>query len=483
MKLVQFLKRKYACFAENSWMASAFFAAYFLFQKIQNKECRRCTYKAVTREAKQEAKKKHLQELCAAVICDDITWQNLKQECQAYFLTPRNWKTIFYENKPDVFFCESAWSGIKEYGNCWHGKIYKNKRLLFENRKELLEILKFCKEQKIPTVFWNKEDPAFFESDRYDFKSTALEFDYIFTTAAECVDKYRAQGHNHVDILPFGFSPYLFNPMNCYPKERTAVFAGSWYAEEQERCRNLVSMFDMVVEKGIGLVIYDRQTGNAKEGRTYPEKYQRYVHPALPFEELGRTLKKSKYAINVNTITNSETMFARRVMELMAMNTVVISNDSVGMRKLFQDSIWFAGEEICEEDLEEKCLRNLEYVFSARTNQKLFTEAFDKVGILEKQAAQSIEIFVDGQGVKNDGEYDYGFFWDGKSQIPEFEKMLPHFCYLPQECGIRASVEETFAIQENTENQNVLFPKEMCCLLLNNPYACTKKYLLGVSTK
>lgn len=483
MKITELLKRKYQNIAEKRLWASAFFGGYFFIQKIRNTECRKSYDKLASSNKKQLGAKGNLKELCIAAICDDMTWQNIKQECNAYSITPRNWKKIFNERCPDVFFCESAWLGIKEQGNCWHGKIYKNHRLLFENRKELLEILRFCKEEKIPTVFWNKEDPAFWGSEKYDFIATGMEFDYIFTTAIDCVEKYKKLGHTNVDVLPFGFSPYLFNPMNCYPKENTAVFAGSWYGEEKERCQNLIDIFEMVLEKRIPVVIYDRQTGTTKEGRTFPEKYQKYVKAAVSFEDLGKVLKRSRYAINVNTINDSETMFARRVLEFMAMNTVVISNDSVGMKKLFQDRVWFLKENFNIRELEKKCLKNLEYVFVNRTNQKLLTDVFEKIGVLEKQKPKKVIVLSITQEISSLPDCDYCFFWDGKSKVPDFEKILPHFCYLPTDCGIRVSQGNEFVIQEDSNNQNTLFSKEMSCLILEQPEARVPKYLLGISAK
>lgn len=482
MKTAEKIKSMYQKFAENRIIASVFFGGHFLAQKIQNVECRTNTRKITHCDEKQRSSKKNLNDLCVATICDDMTWQNLKQECQAYSLTPRNWKDIFEEKQPDVFLCESAWTGLKEQGSCWHGRIYKNNRLLFENRKNLLDILECCKVNNIPTIFWNKEDPTFFNSERYDFKDTALKFEYIFTTAKECVEEYQKLGHTKVDVLSFGFSPYLFNPLNSYPKEDKAVFAGSWFEEEKERCKDLTIIFDTVAESGILLEIYDRQTGTTKEGRRFPEKYQENVHPAVPFEKLGQVLKKSKYAINVNTVVNSETMFARRVLEFMAMNTMVISNESIGMKQLFEDRIWFAKEEFYAENLQEKCLKNLEYVFEKRTNQKLFSGAFQKVGVLAKQESAKVVIWPNQQE-KVPAEFDYIFFWDEKTNIPDFGKMLPHFCYLPTKCGIKVSTENKFVIWENSDNVNVLFPKEMFSLILEHPEARTQKYYLGVSVK
>ena len=482
MKFSEVLKRKYRQVAENRILSSIFFDGYFCMGKIKNKECRKAPNIKQTYNREQTELKSNLKALRVAAVCDDMTWQNLKRECQIYSVTPNNWKAVLYESKPDVFFCESAWTGIKEQKYCWHGKIYRNKKLLFENRKDLLDILRFCKQNKIPTVFWNKEDPAFVDSERYDFTDTALKFDYIFTTAKECVDMYQKAGHVNVNVLPFGFSPYLFNPLNSFSKENQAVFAGSWYAEETKRCEDLCNMFDKVLGSQIPLTIYDRQTGTTKEGRNFPEKYQEYVKNALPFEELGKVLKKVKYAINVNTIQDSETMFARRVLEFMAMNTFVISNFSVGMKALFDDSVCFPEDSIPEEDLLQKCLKNLEYVFLYRTNEVLFTEAFHKAGILKKQAHPQIAVINIDTEMELD-HYEYVFLHDGKSELPDFERMIPHFCYLPENCGIKMAKQNEFTIQTMENKQNTLFTKEMFLRMTKQPSLQIQQYNLGISTK
>lgn len=503
------LKKIYQKVLNYPMITSILFGSYFVVQKVKNKECRSGMKKISSFQKQDNTQRKTLKAVKVAAVCDDMTWENLKQECEVYSLTPRNWKQTFIEQCPDVFFCESAWLGIKQQGECWHGRIYRNHKLLFENRKTLFEILEFCKVYQIPTVFWNKEDPAFFENEKYDFKDTALKFDYIVTTAKECVEKYKAFGHSNVRVMPFGFSPYLFHPLNCYPKEEKAVFAGSWYAEEKERCQALEQIFDMVLEKGIPLIIYDRQTGTTKEGRQYPEKYQKYVHPAIPFEKLGVELKKAKYAINVNTVVDSETMFARRVLEFMAMNTIVISNESIGMRKKFLHRVWFVGEKFSEENVQRDCLNNMEYVFEYRSNEKLLTELMQWIGVLKETKLPLIAVvvpeekkekflYLEAQKKQENVQikvvtikevitekkaiYSYGCLLGEGMDCPNFKRLLLHSCYLPIDCGIKETKCMNFTIQEDIDNENVLFRWETFCSVLEQPSRKRKKYLLGTST-
>ncbi|MBQ6570636.1 MAG: glycosyltransferase [Clostridia bacterium] len=309
-----------------------------------------------------------------AIVCDEMTYWNFKEFCNLRFVRPDNWKKVLKEFKPEIFLCESAWCGIDAYPDCWRCRIYRNHRVLFENRKELLEILAYCKQNGIKTVFWNKEDPTFFGNKQYDYIDTALKFDHIFTTCAECVEKYKALGAKNVQPLMFGFSPALFNDKKMSRKENCAVFAGSWYADAPERCRDMEKLFDMILDKGIELRIYDRHYGINNANFTFPEKYQPFVHPAVPYNKINEIFKDVRYAVNINTVKDSSTMFARRVFELMACGKCIISNESKGMREIFGDGVWFAGEDFDFDHLDEICERNKETVlrehsFKARVEQ------------------------------------------------------------------------------------------------------------------
>lgn len=520
--------------ARSRLFCSLCFFLYQNYQVVRYKECKEkkiVTVPAWT--AQEKPQKKKLSEFVIAAVCDEMTYQNLTRECKVLALTPANWKELLCKERPDVFFCESAWTGLKNQHSCWHGRIYRNEKLLFENRKTLLSILSFCKTYQIPTVFWNKEDPVYFGNPRYNFTETALLFDWVFTTAKECVQHYQSLGKKQVDVLPFSFSPNLFHPEGSIPKQRKAVFAGSWYAEEKERCQAMERIFDVVLEHKIPLIIYDRQSGNRHKDRSYPEKYLPYVRPAVSFEQLSKVMKQAEFAININTVTDSETMFARRVYELMAMNITVITNESLGLRKEFPDGVWYA--EIKEKEsafwdssknskqIEEFRLRNLEHVFLNHTTKKRLEELLIKLELLPELPSVRIAVAVlkadkqeqrhewstfkqkylkqsENLCVKQDGiiiqffeaiqleqektddanmiQADYGVMWDAKTTLPEFKQMLPHFEYLPTDCGIRRTGQPGFSIVEDQENQNVLFPLQIFLKLLKQQEQKTKKYVL-----
>ena len=95
-----------------------------------------------------------------AFLCDEMTWQDYKDCCNSIFLHPAIWREQLERFQPEIFFCEAAWSGIQIFEGVWRGRVYKDSRVLFENRKILLEILKYCKEKG--QSFGEKRIPHFF---------------------------------------------------------------------------------------------------------------------------------------------------------------------------------------------------------------------------------------------------------------------------------------------------------------------------------
>ena len=310
------------------------------------------------------------EQLPIAMICDIMTWENVCQNHAAISVTPSTWKRTFaYQSAQKIgfFFCEATWSGT--VNACWRGQVYNDRRVYYENRRNLLKILERCKTEGIPTVFWAKEDPVFFQDDVYDFTDTALRFDYILTTAKECIPKYHALGHEKVYPWAFGFSKDLYHPpMNTKSlRENVAVFAGSWFKDYPYRCKDLVEIFEMVLAAGISLRIYDRNRTFGVSKKPFPEKYQSYVTDAIPYEKLGDIYRNVEYVINVNTVQDSETMFSRRVYEAMACGCIIVSNDSQGLREQFGENIWYLNQTFDFKQKGKICQQNIEAVFASHT--------------------------------------------------------------------------------------------------------------------
>lgn len=475
----------------NSVCSTLSFAAYFMYQYVTCKESRYMRRPMGKVVCVQKTRKK-LSELNIAIVSDELTYVNFFEECHLYKVTPHNWQNVFQTNEIDIFFCESAWEGCREQQRCWRGRVYKNHSVKFETRKALFDILDYCERADIPTIFWNKEDPTFFGNDQYDFVDTALHFRYVFTTAQECIKRYKEKGHERVYLMMFGFEPSIYNPKTEEGRSDTAVFAGSWYGEDRRRCEIQQQIFRIIIDSGINLKIFDRQSDSRKQNRRYPEEFQAYVHSAVSQETLGQEIKKSRYAININTVTDSETMFARRVYELMASGVYIISNASKAMNKKLRGRYSEAGDGL-PDDIANICRCNVDYVFQNHTNKIRLDKMLSDIGypiISEKwhieicgnekvignveQSEKMTIRFVDNLNMISE-DADYFIIWKGY-ELPALERMVAHFSYINPDCGIRIDDRALYQIVVDTENTNVLFSKCMLKQLQENIHKKIKKY-------
>jgi len=333
-----------------------------------------------SRENSWDSKSKEIinlvyKEFKVVAVVDDFTYKNLSPSIDLTRITPKNWKIVIKKVQPDIFFCESAWEGISGE---WSGKIYKKDQIL---DPDLQSITDYCKKKNIPTIFWNKEDPMFYK----EFLTSAKLFDYIFTTERSLVRNYKKDCNNeNVYELMFGYQPKIFmNASDNYElRNDDVIFAGTWYAQFPERCRDMEKVFNAVINSGLNLRIYDRCYGNGNPSNLYPEKYYKYINPSVSYEKTNEIYRKSKYAININTVKKSKSMFSRRVFEIIASGCHVISNDSKALKMLFGNNITFIKGKLKLKNIAEKNRKALEIIEKDHTMEKkllYITSKIDKL--------------------------------------------------------------------------------------------------------
>ncbi|RIA56037.1 spore maturation protein CgeB [Dichotomicrobium thermohalophilum] len=268
---------------------------------------------------------KPTKQLRIACILDDFSHICFSREAEFLQLGATNTLNELENFQPDLLFVESAWQGRD---GTWDRKIG-------QRSQELHDSIEWCRNRDIPTVFWNKEDPVHFAT----FLNTAALFDFVFTTDIDCIARYKSElGHDNVFLLPFGCQPEIHNPIEEYQRKDAICFAGAYYARYPERMRDFEEFMEKLPPK-IPLEIYDRNFGKDHPDYAFPERFDQYIMGTLPANQIGIAYKGYRYALNMNSIKRSQTMFARRVVELLASNTIVISNYSRALRILFGDLI------------------------------------------------------------------------------------------------------------------------------------------------
>lgn len=268
-------------------------------------------------------KRKQLKELRVACVMDRFTLDSYAPECILKEVTPDGWKKEIASFSPDLLFIESAWQGKD---GLWHRKIAGCS-------KEYFEMTSYCQEHGIPIVFWNKEDPIYTDT----FMAAARMADVVFTTDIDCIEQYKTElGHDRVYHLHFAAQPKVHNPIEKYERKDRFCFAGAYYHRYAERSR-IFDSFAEVFIKTKGFDIYDRNYKSALPEHAFPRRYDPYILGKLDPSEIDVAYKGYAYGINMNSVNQSQTMFARRVFELMASNTITVGNYSRGVKNYFGD--------------------------------------------------------------------------------------------------------------------------------------------------
>lgn len=278
--------------------------------------------------------KRYTSDLNVACILDEFTTECLSYEVNLTKITQEEWQSQIEDNNIDFLLVESCWRGNN--GN-W-GTLTKGS----SGGRKLSPLLQYCKKNNIPTVFWNKEDPPHYDK----FGAIARLFDLAITTDINMVDRYKTDFGIDVYPLSFAAQPKVHNPTFIISKLDKAVFAGSYYGDKPKRCADFNNIMSQLEAAQVDYEIFDRNYNLDIDKFVFPTRYQDHIVGTLPPEDIWKVHKGYKYQVNMNTVQDSSTMFARRVYESLASGTPVISNDSKGMRELFGDLVIMPNEQM-----------------------------------------------------------------------------------------------------------------------------------------
>lgn len=258
---------------------------------------------------------------------DEISNLNWSREFNLQKLDRKQYATQIEVLQPAFLLLESAW---KANGGDWE-YAFLSPGLQHANAKAMVDAIEVAKSANVPVIFWNKEDPLHYDK----FLPIAEKADIIFTTDINCVDRYKADTTSKVEVMPFAANLAVTNPVGRYREDNgTVCFAGGWYSVgHDERTRQMNYMLEPILEHGG--VIYDRHSIHNNDRYAYPERFKNHIRPAVSFAEMTKLYRGFKVFLNVNTIINSETMMSRRVYELLASGTPVVSAPSAAIEAQF----------------------------------------------------------------------------------------------------------------------------------------------------
>ncbi|WP_246246549.1 glycosyltransferase family protein [Isoptericola sediminis] len=299
-------------------------------------------------------------ELRVATILDEFSSSAFAAEWTQRPIGRESWRRDLDEFGPDLLFVESAWHGN---GRDWSFQLVGPTA----PRREIVDLVAECRRRGIPTVFWNKEDPVHFE----EFLDAARLFDVVLTSDGNMVDAYRRElGHDRVHLLQFAAQTAIHNPIRD-PKlrhKRDVAFGGMYFAHTHEARREQLDLLLRAAEKASakmaagGLDIFSRQHGG-NERYQFPKPFDARVVGGLPYEKMIGAYRLYKVFLNVNTIVDSPTMCARRVFEITASGTPVVSTPSPALEATFAD------DEIAQVHTEEEATWTLRHLVRNKTER------------------------------------------------------------------------------------------------------------------
>ena len=261
------------------------------------------------------------------IIADEFLAKSFTGTAELVHVTPSTFEADL--QRIDILLVTTAWRG---QGNEWSELPKKDsatRQLLVQ------DIIPMAQSRGIPVIFYSKEDPPNFVT----FVDIAVHCDAILTSAEESCGRYAELVPSDVpiDVLPFGVSHAHHNPMGCMRfRERIWSFAGSWHNHKYPGRRSAGQrIFTGVIDSGQDLLIFDRNFALSKERYRFPEWMVPYLHPSIPHDDLLNLQRMLPVAINLNSVQNSQTMFANRAIELQAMGTFVLSNYNAGLNSQF----------------------------------------------------------------------------------------------------------------------------------------------------
>ena len=308
------------------------------------------------------------------IVCDRLFFDSVSAAAEFVPIRSECWESDV--EGCDVLWVVSAWHG---FFDDWGGLANPQG----EKGALLCRLMDRCRAKGIPVFFHSKEDPPSYAQ----FLEYARHADFVSTSALEKIDDYRRDcGTDEVRCLRFCINPLCHNPIGSRfrLKSRDVVFSGTWYQKFPDRCRVQEMLLDGVIASGRGLRIIDRASAVRNGARfRYPEKYGLYLLPALELNRLRLVHRLFDWAVNVNSITASETMFANRAYELQAMGNLMISNRSKGMQKTFP-GIFVAETEADVADILDSCSDETVRRFQASGIRRVMTgeTCYDRIGEL-----------------------------------------------------------------------------------------------------
>lgn len=322
------------------------------------------------------------------LISDELTSSALRSQFLVKEINPFNYQFVLRFSGCEFILVESAWKG---QFNTWRYRIASYPNTPSRTNAALFKVLCLAKRLKIPCVFWNKEDGIHYNR----FIDSASLFNNVFTVDENCLSKYREilGDKANIGVLPFPVQPKIHYPIDgALPRENKACFVGSYSHHIHDERRKWQDMMFQAA-KPYGLTVYDRNSDRKSKNYRYPDLPWIDVRKSVSNKATADIYRKYLVQFNVNTVTDSPTMYSRRLVEALACGSIVVTNPAVSVDKMFAEycEVVHSREE-CDDVLErifkgggkrelERARAGADYVLREHTWEKRLKQIADTIGL------------------------------------------------------------------------------------------------------
>ncbi|QAY63616.1 glycosyltransferase [Xylanimonas allomyrinae] len=262
------------------------------------------------------------------MILDEFSMLAFAPEWVQVPVAPDDWMRVLDAEMPDLLFVESAWNGND--GAWLHHVVGPT-----APRPALVGLVAECRERRIPTVFWNKEDPPHFS----DFLATAALFDLVLTTDVNCVAEYKRRlGHDRVGVLPFAAQARYHNPTRPQgaPRDREVAFGGMYFRHKYPERREQLDYL-LPAARRHTFDIFSRHAESTNQDYQFPSRYAEHVRGSLTYPQMLHAYHRYRVFLNVNSVVDSASMCARRIFEVSACGASVLTPPSPAVDGFFPE--------------------------------------------------------------------------------------------------------------------------------------------------
>jgi hypothetical protein len=264
-------------------------------------------------------------DLLVATLLGEMSYSLFEYEFRALQVTSRGWKQVL-ESRPTMLLVESPWNGTED---AWLGFLGGDA----EQSEEFTRMLEAFTAAGVPTVYWiNRDLPV-----GHPAVDSAKLFDVVFTVSEESIPSYvEAFGHEKVFLLPPFIQPRIHNPNSVGGRKSGVAVVSDYPAREHpEQAAQADAVLDPA--RGFPLSIFSSSSSGASS--EWPARYEPFIVGSLPYTELLTAYKMFDVFLNPDCAPGSQSVPDRRLFELAASGTPILSCTSPAIDKYFRDVV------------------------------------------------------------------------------------------------------------------------------------------------